>query len=75
MKVPSQNINLDVNLNRVSTNSRTFYKKDASLNQIQQDSIFNTREFPIPQDNNFVVVDGKKLNLNARRGTYVNLIV
>ncbi len=76
MKVNSQNINLDINLNRVSANSRSFSQK-SDINSVAKDNMsVNTRENPFYLNNeNFVIVDGKKLNLNARRGTYVNLIV
>ncbi len=74
MKVSTPNSSLDINLNRVSSNSRPFsLDKQPSLSK--KNSI-NHIENPIPnKTDNFVMLDGKKLMFNARRGTYLDIIV
>ena len=70
----SSNQNLDVNVNRLSPNSRTFSKKVQSANK---STVSDIRFDPVINLDNkgFVIVDGVKLRLDAPRGTYVNLIV
>ncbi len=76
MNISSQNINLDINLNRVSTNSRTFSKNNQS-SSVQSNESTPLRESPLAVINgdNFVIVDGQKLSLSARRGTYLDIFV
>ncbi|MCQ2913707.1 MAG: hypothetical protein MJ247_00740 [Alphaproteobacteria bacterium] len=69
----SSGMNLSTDLVSVSSRRTPI----STVSQAQESQYQNSRrvEVPFTSDEGFVLVDGKKLYLDAPRGTYVNILV
>ena len=76
--VSSSTSGLELNTDRIAAASKQRQTRVSAATE-QSSPDFRTspfkREIPIPQNAEFVEVDGKKYFLNAPRGTYVNIII
>lgn len=73
--VSFSNRGINVNTDRIAASSKRIEAAGRSVERTTDVLPAFRREALFGEESNFVEIDGKRYNLNAPRGTYINILV